>query len=98
MTRMCGASRSSSRKSGGSSHTSAESARPSRSVRSLVAGSNVTDESAASIIAFRCGCSRARSCCPRLVRARPRPWRTNSAAPTAAVSRRSAALTAGWVR
>ena len=35
---------------------------------------------------------------PRLVSAMPRPLRTNSGAPTAVVSRRSAALMADWVR
>ena len=96
--RIPGASRASTRSSAGKSHTSAESDRPNRSVRSLVAGSKLAGASAASTSACQCGCSPTRQRSPRPVNTNPRPLRTNSGAPTVVVNRRSAALTAGCVK
>ncbi len=67
-------------------------------MRSLVAGSNVAGASAASISSLQVRLQPGAQLLPAAGERQAAALRTNSGAPTAVVSRRSAALTAGWVR
>ncbi len=67
-------------------------------MRSLVFGSNRGGASASRTIPSSSGRTSATICAPRSVRTIPRPCGATTGAPSAILSRPSAALMAGWVR